>query len=303
MPEEDQMKVWDLIDEWSQSADESAKAELRERIRKFAFTRRGRRNLGETTRDRAREAYDSLRPTIQSSVTAGCLPISWVQESADEIRRGGFRLSEARRADRRLRREAMSEIWTERGFEGVRELLTGSGAANLVGHYTASCVTGVKPRVDFIRRCFPFKVTSGARPSGACRLPLGDRRRLARRGAAGCGRRAACREHMRLLVCAPFQASTWRLLDGYGEDIRVGYWKDVLPSWGQHSPADLTEMIDRLLEVRRPRAAFNAVQMDFKDIETSRLKRLLQRCRHGQCRASRSVQARPLPYFRGTELA
>src|SRR3990172_3286650 len=35
-------------------------------------------------------------------------------------------------------------------------------------------------------------------------------------------------------------------------------------------------MIDRLLEVRRPRAAFHAAQMDFMDVETSRLKRLLR---------------------------
>jgi len=82
-------------------------------------------------------------------------------------------------------------------------------------------------------------------------------------------------ERTRLFVCAPFQASTWRLLDGYGEDIRIGYWKDVFPSLGRYTPAELTEMIDRLLEARRPRAAFQAVQMGFENIETSRLNRLL----------------------------
>ena len=40
MPEEDQIKVWGLIDEWSRNAGESAKAALRKRIRRFAFTRR-----------------------------------------------------------------------------------------------------------------------------------------------------------------------------------------------------------------------------------------------------------------------
>ena len=60
-----------------------------------------------------------------------------------------------KREDRidRLRREAMIEIWTELGFEGVKELLIGSGAAGTVGHYVALCVTDVKPRVDFIQRC------------------------------------------------------------------------------------------------------------------------------------------------------
>jgi hypothetical protein len=83
-------------------------------------------------------------------------------------------------------------------------------------------------------------------------------------------------DRTRLFVCAPFEASTWRILDGCGEDIRAGYWKDVMPYCGRHSPAELNELIDRLLEARRPRAAFHAVHMDFKDIETSRLKRLLR---------------------------
>ena len=43
MPLEYQTKVWDLIDEWSRNASEDAKAALRERIRRFAFTRIGRR--------------------------------------------------------------------------------------------------------------------------------------------------------------------------------------------------------------------------------------------------------------------
>jgi hypothetical protein len=97
-------------------------------------------------------------------------------------------------------------------------------------------------------------------------------------------------ECKRLFVCAPFQGATWRLLDGYGEGIRARYWKDVLPSCVRYTPAELTELIDRLLEARRPRAAFYAVQMNFKDIETGRLKRLL--------REIATVDAEPASHFK-----
>ena len=83
-------------------------------------------------------------------------------------------------------------------------------------------------------------------------------------------------ECKRLFVCAPFRVSTWRLLDGYGEDIRAAYWKNVYPSWDRHTPAELTELIDSLLEAGRPRAAFNSVHMSIADVETSCLKRLLR---------------------------
>lgn len=278
MPEEDQVKVWDLVDEWSRNADEAAKAALRERIRRFAFTRRGRRlSLGETTRDRAREAYDSLRPHDPVVRHGWLFADQWVQESADEIEEEDFDYQKREERIDRLRREAMTDIWTERGFGGVKELLTSSRAAGTVGRYVASCVTGVEPRIAFIRRC--LSIDGELRSTGEWCLQgflwaIDDELRAGVLQTATEG--LPPDEQVRLFVCAPFEASTWRLLDDSGEEMRDGYWKDVLPSWGRHTPAELTEMIDRLLEARRPRAAFHAVHMDFADIETSRLKRLLK---------------------------
>ena len=45
LPDEDQIRIWDLIDAWTEAeADDKAKAWLRERIRRCAFTRRGHRH-------------------------------------------------------------------------------------------------------------------------------------------------------------------------------------------------------------------------------------------------------------------
>jgi addiction module HigA family antidote len=278
MPNEDQTKVWDLINEWCRKADEAAKAALRERIRRFAFTPRGRhRNLGEATRDRAREAYDCLRPHDPVIRHGWLFANQWVQESPDEIEEEDFDYRKRDERIDRLRREAMIEIWTECGFQGVKELLTGSTAAGTVGRYAASCVTGAKPRVDFIRRCLSLDGDLRSRAEWCLQgflwaIEEDSRAEVLQAAAEG----LPVEDRTRLFVSTPFQASTWRFLDGYGEDVRAGYWKNVLPSWGRHTPAELTELIDRLLEAKRPRAAFNAVHMDFKDIETSRLKRLLR---------------------------
>jgi addiction module HigA family antidote len=278
MPLGDQNKVWILIDEWSQNASEAAKAELRERIRKFAFTRIGsRQNLSEETRDRAREAYDSLRPQDLVIRHGWLFADHWVQESAEEIEEEDFDYRKREERIDRLRREAMIEIWTELGFEGVKELLTVSSAVWAVGYYAASCVTGVRPRIDFIRRCLSLEGDLRNKAESCLQgfVLAFEADSLAEvLQAAAEGLPAA--ERKQLFVCAPFQSSTWRLLDSYGEDIRVGYWKDVFPAWGRHSPAETIEMIDRLLDAQRPRAAFHAVHMNFDDIETSRLKRLLR---------------------------
>jgi addiction module HigA family antidote len=292
IPAEDQSKVWDLIDEWSQKAGEVAKATLRERIRRFAFTRYGRqRKLGEETRDRAREAYDSLRPDDPVIRHGWLFADHWVQESADEIEGEDFDYKKREERIDRLRCEAMTEIWTERGFEGVKELLINSDAASTVGRYAVSCVTSVAHRVDFIQRCFSLDGALRSKAEWCLQgflFAIGDDSRPEVLQAVT--EELSAEDLKRLFVCAPFEVSTWRFLDGLGEEIRTGYWKDVVPCWGRHTAAELTEIIDRLLEVRRPRAAFHAVHMDFMDIETSRLKRLM--------REVGTVNAEPAGHFK-----
>jgi len=292
IPEEDQAKVWDLIDEWSWKAEEAPKASLRERIRRFAFTRSSRhRNLGETIRDRAREAYESLRPVDPVIRNGWLFAKSWVEESVEEIEDGDLDFEKREKRIDSLRHEAMTEIWAERGFEGVRDLLASSESAGTVGHYAAACVTGLNQWVDFIRRCLSVDGNLRSKAEGCIQGFLWAIGEDSRSGVLqGAAEGLPPGERTRLFVCAPFQAATWRLLDDYDEDIRTGYWKAVLPSWGRRTPAELTELIDRLLEVRRPRAAFNAVHMDFKDIETSRLKRLLHDIA--------TVDAEPAGYFK-----
>ena len=277
MPEKDQTKVWDLIQEWSQNATEAAKAVLRERIRRSTFSRLGRQKLEEATRDRAREVYDSLCPHDPVIKHGWLFASGWVRELADEDEEEDFDYKKHAERIRRLRRDAMTEIWTECGFQGVMELLTDSGVADIVGHYMSLCVTGVKPRIDFIKCCLSLDGDFQSKAEQCLQGFLASIEEDSRAGVLqATAKELSAEERVRLFVCAPFQASTWRLLDDYGEDICAEYWKNVSPSVIQFTPAELTELIDCLREVRRPRAAFHAVQMSFKDIETSRLKQLLR---------------------------
>ena len=277
MSEKDQTKVWDLIQKWSQNATESAKAVLRERIRCSAFSRPGRRKLEEVPRDHARKVYDSLCPHDPVIRHGWLFANPWVQESADEIEEEDFDPQKhAERTDRQ-RRDAMTEIWTAYDFQSVKKLLADSGAAEIVGQYMSLCVTDVKTRIDFIKYCLSLDGDFQSKTEQCLRGFLVAIEENSRAGVLqAAAKELSAEERVRLFVCAPFQASTWRLLDDYSEDIRAEYWRYVSPSGIRHTPAELTELIDCLLEVRRPRAAFQAVHMKFKDIETSCLKQLLR---------------------------
>lgn len=292
MSEEYHTKVWDLINQWTGTAGEAAKAALRERIRRFAFTRHGRRlKLGEATRDRAREAYESLRPHDPVIRHGWLFADEWVQESADEL---GEELFDFRKRDElidQLRREAMTEIWGGSGFEGIRRLLSDAGAAGTVGRYAATCISAEERQAEFIRYCLGLTGDLRSKADSCVQgflLAFDDDRRTAiLRGAA---ERLSGADQPRLFMCAPFREATWRLVDRYGADTRTAYWNDVHPTWARPTPAELTEIIDRLLAAKRPRAAFHAVHMSFDDIETSRLKRLL--------RDVATVNAEPAGHFK-----
>ena len=135
LSDEDRIKVWDLIDGWADAeADDKAKARLRERIRRSAFTRRGRsRGVAGEALDRARAAHDRLVPRDPLVRHAWLFANSWIEPSSDEIEEDD-RDHEARHERiRALRADAMKEVWAEGGFDGLIELLSGCRAPRVVG--------------------------------------------------------------------------------------------------------------------------------------------------------------------------
>ena len=279
LPEKDQTVVWDLVEAWANSeSDERVKAGFRERIRRFAFTRLGRkRDLNDATKDRARVAYEKLQPRDPVVRHAWLFAQHWIEPSEGETEGENFDYDKHSKRIRKLRVASMKEIWAERGFEGMMALLSLSNAPDTVGGCLGPSISGVDVRTDFLRhslsmtgdleskvdRCiggFLASVDEEARSVILSVVAKGmDNHRI-----------------VRLFRCAPFRQETWRLLDQYDEEIQNRYWKEVVPHpWNRHSVAELTEIIDRLLEAKRPRAAFCTVQLDWRRVETSRLKSLL----------------------------
>ena len=269
LPSGDQAKVWNLIDGWTESeTDEEAKAGLRERIRRLG--------LDGGTKDRARSAYEKLEPRDPVVRHAWLFANQWVHESFDEIENDDLDYAERAKRIDALRASAMGKIWSARGFEGVIALLSGGGAPHVVGDSLGRNITDAEARVGILRQFLSIAGDLENKIDG-CMEGLLQSIEGEVRGAtlSSAAEDADADRIVRLFRCAPFGQDTWRLLDRYGEDIRDRYWREVVPQWVRHSDAELNELIDRLLEAKRPRAAFEAVRLDWPRIETSRLKRLL----------------------------
>ena len=278
LAEEDQTSVWGLIDAWADSeADEKATAGLRERIRRFAFTRIGqRRELNDATKDRAQMAYEKLQPRDPIVRHAWLFANHWIEFSADDVEDGDFDHSKHAERIHELRAKAMKEIWAKRGFQGVTALLSLSNAPDTVGGSLRLSITDANARTDFLQQCLSFTGDLERKVDGCIQgflASVDDEARGTILFAVAEGMDTG--RIVRLFRCAPFRQDTWSLLDQCGEEIQDRYWQEVVPHPNRHSEAELIEIIDRLLEAKRPRAAFDAVELDWRHVETSRLKRLL----------------------------
>ena len=279
MPEKDQTRVWKLIDEWAVSkADEKAKAGLREQIRRFAFTRLGRlQKLRDETKDRAHLALEKLQPRDPVVRHAWLFAQHWIEPSDGDIEEGNFDYSKHNERTQKLRVAAMKQIWAKRGFEGVTVLLSLGNAPDTVGGSLALSIADATVRNGLLRKCLSTagdleKKVDGC--IGGFLAAVGEKAHGAIFSAVTEGMDTD--RIVRLFRCAPFGQDTWRLLEQYGEVIRDRYWREVEPQiWNRHSEMELMEIIDRLLEAKRPRVAFHAVRLDWSQVETSRLKRLL----------------------------
>ena len=278
MPEEDQTTVWNLIDTWADSdADEKAKASLREQIRVLAFTRRGRwHGLKDATKDRARMAYEKLAPLNPVDRHAWLFAQHWIEPSSDEVEDESFDYTKHEKKIHTLRTRAMKEVWMECGFEGVKALLSSSDTPATIGDCLGLNITTMNVRTDFLRQCLSITGDLERKIDDCMQgflMSLGDGELGALLSTSGVG--VDTDRIVRLFRCAPFKQDTWRLLDQFSQEIQDRYWQGVVPQWNHYSETELIEIIDRLLEARRPRDAFYTVYRDWPQVETSRLKRLL----------------------------
>ena len=278
MPAEDQCKVWSLVDKWSRSeADEKGRAALRDTIRVYTLTRRGRgKGSGGVKLDQAQKAFDKLRPRNPALEHAWLFVQHTIEPSTDEIEDDNFDYAKYEEKIRVLRKKALKEIWADRGFEGVIALLSESEAPDRVGISLARSLTSTDTMSAFLRQCLSVSGSLEKKVDSCMQgLLLSAEDEVLEELLSAAVEWAETSEIVRLFRCAPFRRSTWCVLSKCNEGIRKRYWQKVNPLYSHDIEEELNEIVDRLLEAGRPDIAFRIAQWNWTQIETSRLKRLI----------------------------
>lgn len=271
--DEDQSKIWDLVDAWAVSAaDDVTKSDLRERVREGMLTRSGmRRSMSDESLARARTAFDLLEPHDPVARNSWLFRDYWIELSADGIED----IENHEDLVRQLRSSAMGDIWSESGFQGVAAVLDNCAVPIDVGVALNVHIADCGARVSFLRQCLSADDLE-AEMDLCIRGFLGSIEEEARAIILAKAAQDFASDYIaRLYRCAPFCQHTWRLVEGYDQDVQDRYWQSVIPDRARFTKEELSEFIDRMLVAKRPRAAFRFARFDFSKIETPQLQRLL----------------------------
>jgi hypothetical protein len=285
IPPPDQEAIWSIIEKWAvEASDEACKAVLRERIRKSTLTLRSRvREPERKLRTRAKGVYNALEPSDVVARHQWLFAKQWVEESADELSKGDIDFSKRDERIARIREAALREIWSELGYNGIVRMSLFSEAPGIIGWHLASGVFDARAVERFVSQVISDGTDASRQSMDRCLFGLlGRLDPQVRRGVlSGIVEKRLMNqvpkaEVARLLKCAPFGSETWYFVDLLPTDEKVLYWRDISPGYFfAESAEDIHRVVDELLAVDRPRAAFNTVEMVFAKIASPRLVRLL----------------------------
>ena len=276
----DRRRVWEIVDTFGRTANDQEKAYLYERISGSVFSARGMRNATDRIRSDARIALERLvarDPVVRHRWLFAKDWVAGVDNYTDGSKERADWRRAAERAGRR-RHDAMGEVWNFQGLAGVLRLLADSRAPWVVGRCVAPHAMKEGVAGDVLRGCLSSNDIDRAKQDGFMRgllAALGDTERsgvLSRTAdAVGSGHAA------QLFQCAPIGARTWKALSRQPGQVIESYWRHVsIPEVWQPTNAELNELLRRLLDAKRPRAAlYAAARSSSEHVETRLLKRLL----------------------------
>ena len=284
MDDNQREKVTSEIKKWFKSSpsDEDV-INLREHIRTRTMTSRAqKRNKNkENSYANGKELYDLLESKDPLIKHQWLFAKTWTEYTPEELEEEDFdhEAREEKLAKQRL--DALKEILETYGTDGLLKLITQSGATAQIGEHIYKDLFEKKDIPEFILKCLSQYPQSNYEFDGCISgiiFQMGDdeREKLIQNLVAKLKTSDDNIEKIyRLFINSPFDRLTWNLLGLQSDEVQKKYWLSIYPGWNKLTADDINFAIECLLEIDRPRAAFNLAHFKAKLVESKYLIRLL----------------------------
>lgn len=292
LPPPYQLKIWDLVDQWSKEASDEDRAWVRDKVRISAKMKYTPQKEGfpifqdEACVERARRAYEQLKPKSPLMEHAWLFNKDWIEHSADEKWSGQMDsqvdfqrdFQEREKQYDRMRVDALQDIIAEYDIDGILKLAEMGQAARLIGLLLPQIFKEEDEQLIALQKLINSRSASNSASwkslvSGFLyTVPENHFSRII----AEITVNQQSTEIVSLLLLAPFQRRTWHFVDTLDDDIKAAYWKDVSPTWGPYSAEDMYLGVDLLMKASRPRAAFQFAEHRLEELQPKLLFRIMK---------------------------
>ncbi|ALI11106.1 addiction module antitoxin [Pseudomonas fluorescens] len=279
---EDQESVWKIIDEWRKAgASDTDIARVRDKIRVTVLSRRARKKVGEGGQailsKTAKAVYASMEPTDVVNKYEWLFRQGWVEESADELSDIELDFQARERRIEKLRSEALTEIIANNGLQGVFNLAMKGHSQRQIGWYLARGILNADQLEDLILQCLTnTEGSENARRSSIATGALGALDVEQHKALfLSLRNKLSEQEALIILISSPYRKATWTLVDLLSTEARSNYWRDVTPEYICNAADQNNESVWRLLDAKRPRAAFSAVHFKLDEVRPELLVEML----------------------------
>ena len=280
-------QVWELIKEWNATKPgDNQKAQLRECIRRHAFTRRANHNhLDNETRTKAKEACELLTPEDLVYRHLWLFEKQWVEESTEDLKQEGFDYKEREKRIASKRTDAIIEIWRKHGINGVKDLLKVSESGYPIGWLLSKNIIKVSDTRELLIELISDRSEEIELNIDQCvegflsekvnqdiqkfDMLVNDLVAIFEKEQNGSNK------NIRLLKSAPVGPETWKHVEKLPKESQTEYWSLVNPRWIIDDPTAMKTLLEKLLEVDRPRGAFSVVNLYWEEISSKDIERLL----------------------------
>lgn len=282
-PNEDQTKLWAIVQNWGIDAPDSGKAKVRECIRQMAYSRRAasrarRQKSDEFDPVEVANAYDALEPVDLIQRHHWLFHKQWIEAGIQDLDEYDYEKVESKTLE--LRRAALSEIFDQLSITGVLELSELSEASWVIGD-TLGKVISVEELVDASVTVFKSddKQTNNTENLLAGMLgsfPAEELNAVLKT----IWDRLPDDQHLRFLKVAPFLKDVWDL----AEELPVGsdeYWKQVHIRYIRNDDEQVIAA-KRLLNAKRPISSLNVLWRDVSKAPEGLLLQILEQIAFGE---------------------
>lgn len=277
-------QIWGQIKKWTEAEDrtEQEKAEMREKIRQRVLTPRVKQ--GEDSNEFSKGAwaiYDLLEPKS----------VLWRHQWLFKNPRGDFRGEEVKNLDaheekiRKMRANAVTEIYAQRGIDGIFELTGLSGVSHIVGDVAEKVVKTQEEKLSlFLRSLHTDEEQTKNRfhrfGSGLLNSMLAPQR-IAFLEAIR--KDLAADKFVLALALARIDDALLKIVDSLDESHQLEYWKSVRPETGNFNRDEINRVIEGLL--RANRSGIAAGVSFYGDVSSENLVQILKDV--SSCQASK----------------